>query len=116
MTKKRPGLTQEKIGKILVLQRTTENLSQRDIALVMGYRNINFISMIEHGTSKPPIGKVGQLCKAYQMDSNFSAVIVKYEYPEAWTAFKEVLNAFGHSDIEGELNDFVEKLYKEFGI
>lgn len=74
------------VGSILKAFRETNELSQRDVALNLGYANINFISMIETGRSSPPIGKIGEIVRAVQADTALITVVLKYLYPDAWNS------------------------------
>lgn len=75
-------ITPQEIGRILAGQRKRVGLSQGVIAKAMGYVNINFISMIESGKSKIPVNKIDNLVDAYEMNAEFTLVILRTEYPE----------------------------------
>jgi transcriptional regulator with XRE-family HTH domain len=122
------------IGEILRQQRLLLSLSQRDIALKLGYRNINFISMIEHGNSRLPFGKLPEIVKAYQLDQFFLPIIVRALYPEAWGVFLQIIYEISsgmrinnrnievilignqHVNIEDALDEVLIKAIKDFRI
>ena len=112
-------LTQDQIAEIIKLQREFNKKSQRDVAKLMGYTNANFISMLEHGASKPPVGKLKELCNAVDIDSKFAAVIMRNEYPEAWQTLKFIVSDLTFKsvdDLENQIDKYTDKLKKEFGI
>jgi transcriptional regulator with XRE-family HTH domain len=51
----------KEIGKILRLARTTEGLSQKELALMIGYTSPQFVSLFERGISKVPMDTLGKL-------------------------------------------------------
>ena len=110
------SITAETIGAILKAQRENINISQRQVAEALGYRNVNFISMIESGRSNPPLGKLPDIVRAYQLDYKFVALMVKALYPDAWTTMFYVLDKSQSDDgligADGKTNT-KEKVDKE---
>ena len=74
--------TKEGLGRLLYEQRKRIGRNQGDIAKVLGYVNVNFISMIESGKSKIPINRIADLVDAYSMNPEFILVILHIEYPD----------------------------------
>ena len=87
----------ERIGAVLKAKREDQGMSQRDIALALGYRNINFISMIESGRSNPPLSRLNDIARAYGMESDFVVIMLKELYSDTWGIIKELL--ITHKDI-----------------
>ena len=81
----------EQIGAILKAKREDQNTSQRDVALELGYRNVNFISMIESGRSNPPLSRLSDICRIYGMEPEFLPLMVKMIYPETWEVITTLL-------------------------
>ena len=116
MSNPKPTITAKTIGAILKAQRENINISQRQVAEALGYRNVNFISMIESGRSNPPLGKLPEITKAYQLDYKFVALMVKALYPEAWGTMFYILDRCQKDDgllgADGKTNSR-EKVDKE---
>jgi len=81
----------EQIGAILKAKREEQNKSQRDVALELGYRNVNFISMIESGRSNPPLSRMSDICRVYDMEPEFLPMMVRLIYPETWEVVTTLL-------------------------
>ena len=106
----------ERVGSILRGIRTMNEVTQRDIAVSLGYVNINFISMIETGRSSPPLGKLVELKNAYKFEPEIILIILRYLYPEIWDAMigamascTDIFNA----DLDG-IEKKVETKFREF--
>ena len=84
----------ERIGAILKARREHQDMSQRDVAHILGYRNINFISMIESGRSNPPLARLADIARAYGMDADFVPVMLREIYPETWEIIKSLLTQY----------------------
>ena len=113
----------EKIGAILKEHRERQDKSQRDVALVLGYRNVNFISMIESGRSNPPLSRLADICRAYDLPVDFVPVMLKALFPDTWEAIKSILaiskDLFVNrtpAQIEKELDHMMAKMLKEYKV
>ena len=113
----------ERIGAILKARREHQDMSQRDVAHILGYRNINFISMIESGRSNPPLARLADIARAYGMDADFVPVMLREIYPETWEIikslliqYKEVLLDKGPAALEKQMDKSLTKYMKDFGI
>lgn len=82
-----------RVGKLLKAVRTEQGLSQRDIAISMGYNNANFISMIESGTSRPPADKTAVVGPAFKMPPIFTAALLKQCDTPAWKLCMDIIKA-----------------------
>lgn len=89
------------IGRVLRDQRTKIGASQLDIARRLGYANFNFVSMIETGRSKIPVGRVEDFVEVYGISPEFTLVILRVMYPDV---LKTVLR----------LVKKIPKIFKEF--
>ena len=113
----------ERIGAILKAKREHENMSQRDVAHILGYRNINFISMIESGRSNPPLARLADIVRAYGMEADFVPIMIKEIFPETWdiiktllAQYKDVLLDKGPVALEKQMDKSLAKYMKDFGI
>ena len=110
------------VGALLRHRREELNISQRQVANLMGYRNINFISMIEHGRSNPPLGRLTDICKVYQLPLDFLSVMVKGIYPDCWNILFAILDEDGHfkdmgrKEAEGALDKRFNDMMHDYGI
>ena len=107
------------IGLILKAQREHLNLSQKDVADRLGYRNYNYISMLERGASTISIPKIPSIIDAYELPVEFSIVIAKGLYPEFYEAMFYMVKAISGKDIQtvdSEANQLMATMVKEFRI
>jgi len=81
------------IGKLLKAERTSQGLSQREIAIAMGYNNPNFISMIENGVSRPPADRTKDIGPAYKMPKILTAVLLRQCDREVWDMIMDVIES-----------------------
>lgn len=58
------------VGKILKDQRELRNLTQAQVAKLLGYKSAQFVSNWERGLAFPPIKHVKKICRLYGMDIN----------------------------------------------
>ena len=59
--------SQEFLGRLLREIRTKEDAGfQKDVAVRMGYKNPNMVAQLEAGTTKPGVGKLKKILKAYK--------------------------------------------------
>lgn len=82
------------LAKYLKEKRESANLSQNDVAEVLGYQTAQFISNWERGLSVPPIESLQKISKIYKVSKDE----VKQKY------------------YEEKLNKFTEDLQKKLGI
>ena len=75
-------LTPKELGNFFARQRNALGLSQGQIAKTLSYANANFISMIESGRSKIPIGRVDDFVSVYQLSPEFTFVAMQVLYPD----------------------------------
>jgi len=80
-----------KLGRLMRQWREKNGLSQREVAGRLGYRNINFVSMLEHGWSNIPIGKIPAIVKAYDFPPEMNLIILREVSSEVWATLM-VLN------------------------
>ena len=101
----------------LYLKRTREknNLSQKSVAGLLNYKNINFISMIENGVSKIPVNKIMEFVSAYQLPPIFGFVIIREVYGDIWKAMLETekIDPQLKESSFDELDKKIGALYKE---
>ena len=64
-------------------------MSQKSVARLLNYKNINFVSMIENGVSKIPVNKIMEFVNAYQLPPFFGFVIIREVYGDIWRAIME---------------------------
>lgn len=66
---------------------------QLEIAEEAGFEHPNVITMIKQGRTKLPLGKVGLVAKALEMDPVYLLKLCIEEYqPETWEAIKPLLD------------------------
>jgi len=58
----------QKLASFLKNARTSAGLSQKEVAVVLGYKSSQFVSNWERGLSSPPIGTLRHLCRLYKTD------------------------------------------------
>jgi transcriptional regulator with XRE-family HTH domain len=91
MNKQDKTLNHLTVGNILKSQREKIGSTQNDIAQALGYRNINFISMIESGRSNIPVSRILDIINAYQMENIFGLVILRELHPDIWKLFLDMV-------------------------
>lgn len=91
MKKQNEGLDHIVIGRALKAIREESGQTQLNIASQLGYRNVNFIYLIEQGRSNIPVGKILDLVEAYKINKNFAMAIVKHLHPDIWDLFKAMV-------------------------
>jgi len=106
-------LNRQRIGSILKAYREGGDMSQRDVAYQLGYSNVNFISMIETGRSNPPLAILGRMKGVYDLDDLFAVIILKYNYPDAWTACSAALNGEKFNCNIAKINQDAEKHFRK---
>lgn len=85
-------VTQQDIGSLLAQHRKRIGLSQGHIARELGYVNVNFISIIESGKSKIPMGRIDDFVQAYGLAPEFILVILRVLYPETLGLISRIAN------------------------
>jgi len=108
---------------VMKAHRTSKKIQQATIAKELKLNNANFISMMEGGRSKLPIGRISEMVKAYRFDPDFSLIIVKRLHPEIWEMWKRVsidnpyfFNELDWGAMESSLDDSFGKLLREYGM
>jgi transcriptional regulator with XRE-family HTH domain len=76
-----------KLGRLMRAWREKNGLSQREVAAKLGYQNINFISMLEHGWSNIPFPRIQSVVKAYGFPAEMGVVMAMTIAPETWDTF-----------------------------
>lgn len=79
------------IGAMLKAHREEIGISQRDIANILKYRSVNFISMLESGRSSIPLNRIVDVINAYQLGNEMALIIIKFLHPDVWTLFVAAL-------------------------
>jgi transcriptional regulator with XRE-family HTH domain len=77
-------LNQIIVGNILKEQRESQGLSQIDVAMELGYKNYNYISMLENGRSNIPVKRVMDIVRAYKFEDSVIPVFIKKLLPNVW--------------------------------
>jgi len=98
-----------RLGKLMRRWRETHELSQREIAARLGYKNVNFISMLEHGTSSVPLGRIFDVVKAYELPKEVAVVMAKTISPDAWKMITEMnTKILKHKAMDKKIQDCEE--------
>jgi transcriptional regulator with XRE-family HTH domain len=106
-----------RIGRLLKAKREEQNISQRDIATILGYRNINFVSMIESGRSSPPLSRLPDIIRAYGLEASFILPILKLVFPDTFSAIVEILSHLNlKASIEKDINGIISKMEKYYDL
>lgn len=115
--------TDNRLGRFIKAQRESLDMGQRHLAKELGYRNINFISMIETGTSKIPLNKIPRFVNALRLPPVFMGIIMREIYPECWQTFLEMTRAIpdmsavaGLGGMKKELDAIYKSSLEEFRI
>lgn len=104
------------IGAVLKAQREKVNISQKEIADKLSYRNANFISMIETNKSSVPLTRINDFLEAYELPSEFGLVILKCLYPECYQAIFVAMPAIKNlgettkEAVDKKVDKFLDKL------
>lgn len=103
-------------GSWLKEQRGKIGMTQKQIAQKTGYRNSNYICMIENGKTRMPATEIFTIADAYQLPDKGALLIVKLLHPELWKILNEMVarnpNIFKTDikDIETQLQIFYQQL------
>ena len=77
-------------GEFMKRHRESKGYSQQDMTDMLGYKNVNFVSMIERGLAKIPADRIKDFASAYFIQPNiFYALILKSSYPEIWSVLED---------------------------
>jgi transcriptional regulator with XRE-family HTH domain len=115
MSEEKEFLSKEDFGRLLKAQRENVGLSQGKVAENMGYKNLNFISLIELGKSRIPFGKIMKFCDSYQFPTEFAIVIIAAQYPEyidtIFNLTKRIPKIFKQAseDVDGTITQIIGK-------
>lgn len=72
---------------------------QLEIAEEAGFDNANVITMIKQGRTKLPLGKVGSMAKALELDPTYLIKLCIEEYqPETWDAIRPYMDEIVTAD------------------
>jgi transcriptional regulator with XRE-family HTH domain len=110
------------IGTFLKKMREKNNLSQKEVAGSLNYKNINFISMVENDVSKIPVNRIMDFVKAYRLKPFLGLVIVREVYGEIWKAMIETEKVaskfidFPFAKLDKRIQSLYEKELKKCGI
>jgi transcriptional regulator with XRE-family HTH domain len=114
-------INHQTVGALLKARRENLDISQREIAHRLGYRNINFISMLESGRSNIPIGRLADVLGAYEIDG-FLSIAAKGLYPECWNLMLKIIQKhpeFANKDtkeIDKEMDGAFKTTLQEYGL
>lgn len=108
MKKESEGIDHVVIGKILKANREANGDTQLNIATKLGYRNVNFIYLIEQGRANIPVSKILDIVSAYSVDRHFGLAIVKHLHPDIWTLFKAMAK-WSHKEMKN-FSEFEKKI------
>jgi transcriptional regulator with XRE-family HTH domain len=102
------------VGTFLKKYRESKGMSQRDVANKLGYRNINFMSMMEKGGSALPPNRIMEIVNAYCIPQEVSGGIFSLVYEDLWASVVNCLCA-GATPEEAEVIKRVDaKCQKNF--
>ncbi|MBF0101891.1 MAG: helix-turn-helix transcriptional regulator [Desulfobacterales bacterium] len=79
------------MGHIFREYRERMGRSQAEICKMIGYKNPNYITMVETGRTKLPINKVLLAAKKYDLGKYGVPFLVKMLYPEVWSIILQIL-------------------------
>ena len=119
---KNVALTERNLCAYLKARREELGKSQAEIAKALGYKNANFLSVLENGKVRLPFAKLTTIARAYEVEPYFLNVMVKTLYPEiwdmAWTMAKTGLFASTtqeeeDKELQAEWEDATKKVYMD---
>lgn len=79
---KNVALTERNLWAYLKARREELGKSQAEIAKALGYKNANFLSVLENCKVRLPFAKLATIAKVYEVNQNFLNIMVKVIYPE----------------------------------
>ena len=63
-------MTEQALGAFLKQSRMNVGLSQKEVAMVLGYKSSQFVSNWERGLSSPPVATFRRLCELYRTNEH----------------------------------------------
>jgi len=113
-----------KIGLLLKAIREERAISQKDMALKVGYANPTFTCSVEKGNSNIPIDKVYDFAREYAVAGErgtLGAAILKNLHPDCWdVSCKVIFDLVNFSkdakEFAKEIDEWVNKELKKFKI
>lgn len=90
----------DKIGRLMKQYRRQNELTAKEIADKIGFKNSNYISMIESGKSqsKAPVNKIKFFADAYQADVRLKAALLRVAHPDIWSLFLDMMHDYAGID------------------
>lgn len=113
---------QEAIGLLLKAHREHKNLNQRDIAIALRFKSVNYVSIIEKGNSNIPLTKIKDVAAAYQFDPIIANIITKYLNPDNWDLFMAMVDSSPNiwkttsADIDREVKEKAVFYMKDYSL
>lgn len=111
-----------KLGMLLKAIRENEGVSQRDIALGIGYSNATFVCNVEKGANNMPIDKIFEFARNYAPAdiTMLSLAILRLAHPTAWTtcyrAFSDGFDVDADKKLEKKVDKWIGKQCAQFDI
>lgn len=108
-------VTQNDLGVWLKGLRNDLDVNQETITKSLGYKNLNFISMIERGKANIPSNMIVMFSRAYNADQVvFMAATLISTYPEMWSNYLYFMKISGFIEDEYKFeNDVTSKIMKK---
>lgn len=107
-------------GEFLKRWREELNFSQQELTSMLGYKNVNFVSMIERSMAKIPADKIVDFSRAYMIPTHvFSALILKSSYPKIWgivESYNESSSISDKKETNRAFDEWWEKNSVRFGL
>jgi transcriptional regulator with XRE-family HTH domain len=107
------------LGKILRAWRERQGILQKEVCEALGYKNSNYISMLEAGRTSVPVGRIADVVEAYKIDPEFALAILKGLYPEYFDMVLRVVeltNVKNRADGSQKADALVRNLIEKFNI
>jgi hypothetical protein len=102
------------VGMFLKKYRESKGMSQGDVANKLGYRNVNFISMMEKGGSALPTNRFIDILDAYCIPPEASGGIFSLLYEDIWAAVVKCLCAGATNEDAKIVQKIAKKCQKNF--
>jgi hypothetical protein len=107
-------LNVQRVGKLLKCFRENSDMSLRDTARTIGLKSRNYICMVEHADSNPPMARIFDHCNAVQSDELMPLIILKYAHKTAWDALLNTLSLIDKHGIgRSTLDETIEKKFAD---
>lgn len=81
-------------------KRKDRGLTQRELSVLLGYDSPQFLSNIERGVNKPPVGILAKICEALALNKDEVIKILVREYQES--LIKEMIESRGRNIVPGK--------------